>query len=279
MNENGTNVPAVGSGLQYLKRKKPTSTSSGKSRKAKIKEIPAQKKPRLEEQLERDDRGGAESDEFPIPSKNERRELLLSLLSSHLPSYNFTKQFINVRAEELERKEAEEEETSEDEEYKALNEALIELSRTNVAQKQIEKRPPVWTLDAQLYQHCRARKYISLFSEVVTYPVHSAITDDENVDWFLRSGESFMYPSPLGFNISLAICIGTFDSQYLQLNLIYIPATGANHMQDKSTSDEFFWQARDQLAGLMDQSDYHVASGLMIMSYLCSSLSMPQQGK
>ena len=216
MNENGTNVPAVGSGLQYLKRKKPTSTaSSGKprgARKAKIKEIPAQKKPRLEEQLEQDDRGGAESDEFPIPSKNERRELLMSLLSSHLPSYNFTKQFIDVRPEDLERQEAEEEET-EDEEYKALNEALLELSRTNVAQKQIEKQPPVWTLDTQLYQHGRARKYISLFSEVVTYPVHSAITDDENVDWFLRSGESFMYPSPLAFNISLAFCIGTFDSQ------------------------------------------------------------------
>jgi len=49
-------------------------------------------------------------------------------------------------------------------------------------------------------------------------------------------------------------------------------------MQDKATSEEFFWQARDQLAGLMDQTDYHVASGLMVMAFVCSSLSMPQQG-
>lgn len=133
-------------------------------------------------------------------------------------SPNFTLQCttrVDVHMEEVK---AEEEEMQLNEEYKALNEALVELAWTNVDQKQIEKRSSVWNLDAQLYQHGRARKYISLFSEVVTYPVHSAITDDANVDWFLRSGES-MYPSPLAFNISLAICIGRIDYQLSMFNL------------------------------------------------------------
>jgi len=214
----------VGSGLQYLKRKKPSSSvGKRRGRKAKIKEIPTQKKPRFEEQLPRDDRGGAELDEFPIPSNNERRELLMSLLSSHLPSSDFTKQFFDVHPEQLQRKETEEDEIQEemDEEHKALNEALIELSRTNV-DDQTQKRRSVWNLDTQLYLHGRMRKYISLFSEVVTYPVHSAITDDENVEWFLYSGESFTDPSPLAFNISLAICIGTLSNNYLTLEFNFV---------------------------------------------------------
>jgi len=90
-----------------------------------------------------------------------------------------------------------------------------------------------------------------------------------------------MYPSPLAFNISLAICVGTFDYQFstVEFNLTCIPVSGANLMQDKATSEEFFWQARDQLAWLMDQTDYHVANGLMIMAYVCSTSSMPQEGK
>jgi len=207
MNQDGTKLPPVGSGLQYLKRKKPSPPSSAKpregGRKAKIKEITAQKKkPRLEEQLPLDDRGGAESDEFP--SKIERRKLLMSLLSSHLPSNNFAK-LIDVHTEESSEEEVIQEEMDED--YRALNEALIQLTWTNEKQK----RRSVWNLDTGLYQHSKAQKYISVFSEVVHYPVHSAITDDENVEWFLYSGESLLYPSALAFNISLAICIGTFD--------------------------------------------------------------------
>ena len=270
MNQDGTNVPPVGSGLQYLKRKKPSSSPFSCKRrgtpKAKRKEILTQKKPRFEEQFPRDHRGGSE---VAIPYKNERREQF-----SHLPSNNFTKQFIDVHTEELQAEE------DIQEEYKALNEALIELSRTK-GDDQTQKWRSVWNLDTQLYLHGRMRKYVSLFSEVVTYPVHSAITDDENVEWFLYSGESFTDPSPLAFNISLAICVGSFDEHFssdltVEFNFIF---SGANHLQDKATSEEFFWQARAQLAGLMDQTDYHVASGLMTMSNLCSSLSMPQQGK
>ena len=171
----------MGSGLQFLKRKeRSTRPSSGKTRGGKKKL--------------------ADWDEFPIPSKNKRREKL----------NNFTKQFSDGYPE-VQRKETEEEEVHQkmEEEYKALNEALIELSRTNVDQTQ--KRRSVWNLDTGLYQHSRTRKCISLFAEVVTYPVHSAITDEANVEWFLYSGDSFICPSPLAFNISLAICIGTFD--------------------------------------------------------------------
>jgi len=197
MNEDGPNLPPLGSGLQYLKRKKPSS-SSFKPQEARNRE------PHPKEAAQRED---------DRASKNEIHKLLMSLLSSHLPS-TFTIQCIDVHmAEELKRKKAEEEELHEyemSEEYKALNEAMIELTRTNVDQTQIEleTRSSVWNLNTQLYQHGRARKYISLFSEVVSYPVHAAITDDENVEWFLRSGESIVYPSPLAFNISLAICIG-----------------------------------------------------------------------
>ena len=194
MNEDDPNVPPLGSGLQYLKRKKPSFTRPQAAR---------NREPHPKEEAQEDDRA----------SKNEIHELLMSL-SSHLSSNNFTIQRIDVHmAEELKRKKAEEEEMHEvemSEEYKALNEALIELTRTHVDQTQIEieTRSSVWNLNTQLYQHGRARKYISLFSEVVSYPVHAAITDDENVEWFLRSGESIVYPSPLAFNISLAICIG-----------------------------------------------------------------------
>jgi len=183
---NQDDVPPVGSGLQYLKRKKPSSRLCS----CKRKEIPTQKPP-FEEQLPRDHGGGAE---FLIPSKNERPELF-----PHLP---FTKQFFDVHAEELQRKEAAEEE---------IQEVLVELSRTNV-DDQTQKWRSVWNLDTQLYLHGRMRKYVSLFSEVVTYPVHSAITDDENIEWFLYSGESFTDPSPLAFNISLAICVGSFNT-------------------------------------------------------------------
>jgi len=206
MNQERTEVAPVGSGLQFLKRKeRSTRPSSGKTR--------GGTKPRIKEQLLRDDRGRAERDEFPIPSKNKRCEL-----SSHLPLNNFTKQFIETHTE-VQRKEAEEEEMHEkkmhgkemEKEYKALNKALIELSRTNVLD-QTQKRRSVWNLDTGLFHHCKTRKCISVFSEVVTYPVHSAITDEANVEWFLYSGESFICPSPLAFNISLAICIGTIDS-------------------------------------------------------------------
>ena len=96
MNEGGPNLPPLGSGLQYLKRKKPSSFS-GKPRGARKREP----HPKEEAQLE-DDRA----------SKNQLHELLMSLLSSHLPSNNFT-QFIDAHIEELRRKEAEEEEMQE----------------------------------------------------------------------------------------------------------------------------------------------------------------------
>jgi len=136
MNEGGPNLPPLGSGLQYLKRKKPSSFS-GKPRGARKREP----HPKEEAQLE-DDRA----------SKNQLHELLMSLLSSHLPSSNFTIQCVDVHMQELKRKKAEEEEMhGENEAYKALNEALIELARTNVDQKQIDKRSTVWNLDTQLY--------------------------------------------------------------------------------------------------------------------------------
>jgi len=97
----------------------------------------------------------------------------------------------------------------------ALIDVVIELSQTNDDQNQ--NRRSVWNLDTGLHHHARTLKYISVFSEVVQYPVHAAIMDDENVEWFLYSGESFLYPSPLAFNISLASCIGTLD----WLSIIY----------------------------------------------------------
>jgi len=200
MNQKRTNVAPVGSGLQYLKRKDlSTRPSSSNTR--------GGKRQRFEEQLPRDDRGGADWDEFPIPSKSKLRDL-----SSRSLLNNFTKQFIEGYPEEVQRKETDEEEVHEEmeEEHKALNKALIELSRTNVLD-QTQKRRSVWNLDTGLFHHCKTRKYVSVFSEVVSYPVHSAITDEANVEWFLYSGESFICPSPLAFNISLAICIGTID--------------------------------------------------------------------
>lgn len=49
-------------------------------------------------------------------------------------------------------------------------------------------------------------------------------------------------------------------------------------MKDTATTEEFFWQARDQLGQLMDKTDFHVASALMVLSYFCYSIAKPDQG-
>ena len=74
----------------------------------------------------------------------------MSLLPSHLPSNNVAK-LIDVHTEESEEEEIQEEL---DEDYKALNEALIQLSYTNETQT----RRSVWNIDTGLYQHSKARK-------------------------------------------------------------------------------------------------------------------------
>lgn len=237
-------TPEVGSGLQYLKRKKPPAVTKPRPRKSRNKEV---RKRKVESSIHAATTGTG--DESPLPTVEEchpssssspsvcieqRRQLLLSLLSTHIPSVNF------VHFSNLPLKNASTRTHATSHQYKTPLIATTTATTTITSPYYYNEDPPpvqwneeedfecdyyhnnnnnagvvctppserIFTLDTHLVKYGQTRQYISLFAEVGSYPIHPAIIDEENVDWFLYSGEAYMYPSPLGLNIAVAICVG-----------------------------------------------------------------------
>ena len=87
-----------------------------------------------------------------------------------------------------------------------------QLRQKQLHQQQLQqldqRQRGIWTLDTHLSLRARIRKCLVTFDEVVSYPVHPAVIEEENMNWLLDSGEPSLYPSPLALNMFTAICIG-----------------------------------------------------------------------